>query len=96
MVNYAEGIFTIEYEEDNKKYYATFHPEVIEGKDANALTSRWLIVLLHPDEGLQTFYLTKNNLMDRWEMNQDSTVILEDEFLQWCGEQIVKRRPLAV
>ncbi|QEC69496.1 hypothetical protein FRZ67_20135 [Panacibacter ginsenosidivorans] len=88
MISYAEGIFTREYLDGDRKLYATFHPEVIIETKEYDVTNRWLIVLLHPDLGLQTFFLLRNNLMNRWEMDQNDKNKLEDELLQWCGEQI--------
>lgn len=89
MINYAEGIFTREFIDGEKKWYATFHPEVMVETKAYAVTKRWLIVLLHPEFGLQTFFLRHNELMKRWETDQnDNNQQVEDEMLQWCGQQI--------
>lgn len=88
MINYAEGIFTREFVEGDKKLYATFHPEVVLETDEYERTKRWLVVLLHPDLGLQTFFILKNDLMAKWEMDQNDTNPVEDEFIQWCGTQI--------
>jgi hypothetical protein len=88
MISYAEGVFTREYLDGDKKLYATFHPEVILEKKEYDITNRWLIVLLHPDLGLQTFFMVRNSLMNRWEMDQNDNNRVEDEILQWCGKQI--------
>ena len=92
MIHYAEGVFTKEYIDGDKKLYATFHPEVMVEKDEYDITNRWLVVLLHPDLGLQTFFIVRNMLMDRWEMDRNENNLVEDELLQWCGKQIENRK----
>lgn len=87
MINYADGIFTREFIDGEKKWYATFHPEVIVETKEYEVTRRWLVVLLHPELGLQTFFLRHNSLMKRWEMDQSDNNV-EDDMLQWCGKQI--------
>ena len=88
MVNYAEGIFTREYTEGRMKLYATFHPEVVLESTEYTVTKRWLVVLLHPEYGLHPFFILHNDLMKRWETDQNDTHNIEDEILQWCGRQI--------
>lgn len=92
MINYAEKIFTKEYEERNKKFYACFHPEVIVDLEEYSATQRWLVVLLHPDNGLQTFFMLRNDSLNRWEVDVNSNVEIESDLLQWCGLQLEKKR----
>lgn len=56
MINYADNIFTRTYTHDNKKLYATFHPEVIVEREDYEPTGRYLVVLLHANKGLQSFF----------------------------------------
>ncbi|WP_153796224.1 hypothetical protein [Foetidibacter luteolus] len=88
MITYAERIFTREYEHDDKKLYATFHPEVIVERDEYAATGRYLVVLLHPDKGLQPFFLNKDDNSGQWQINENDPAIVEDSLLSWCNKQI--------
>lgn len=88
MINYAEKIFTRQYTQDGKKLYATFHPEVIVERDEYATTGRYLVVLLHAEKGLQSFFVNKNNETGNWEPNDDDPAIVEEELLEWVNNQI--------
>jgi hypothetical protein len=92
MVNYSESIFTRTYTHDNKKFYATFHPEVIVERENYEPTGRYLVVLLHPSKGLQSFFLNQNNQTDKWELDDNSEAIIEDELIEWCNHQIMSQR----
>jgi hypothetical protein len=87
--NYADKVFTRQYTHENKKLYATFHPEVIVERDDYATTGRYLVVLLHPSKGLQPFFLNMNDETGAWEIDENDPSIVEDELLEWCGNQIV-------
>lgn len=88
MINYTNGIFTRTYSQDQKKLYASFFPEVIIERDDYATTGRFLVVLLHPTLGLETFYLKKTDEGDIWEVDENSGAIVEDELIEWCSHQI--------
>jgi len=92
MINYAEKIFTRQYTHENKKLYATFHPEVIVEHDDYATTGRYLVVLLHPSKGLQPFFLNRNNETGNWDMDDNDPSLVEDELLEWCGNQITAQQ----
>ena len=92
MINYADKIFTRQYTQDNKKLYATFHPEVIVERDEYATTGRYLVVLLHPEKGLQAFYLNKNSETGTWQPDENDPAIVEDELLEWIGNQLTASR----
>jgi hypothetical protein len=92
MINYAENIFTRTYIHDNKKLYATFHPEVIIEREEYEPTGRYLVVLLHPNKGLQSFFMNKNDETNMWVIDDESGAIVEDELIEWCNYQIVSQR----
>ncbi len=88
MINYAEKVFTRQYTHDNKKLYATFHPEVIIEREEYATTGRFLVVLLHPDKGLQSFFLNRDNETNNWQLDDNDPAIIEDELMEWIGNQL--------
>lgn len=88
MINYANGITTREYSSGNKKLYATFHPEVIVERADYEKTGRYLVVLLHPQKGLQSFFLNKNDETGEYTLWEDDPAIVEDDLLKWCNQQI--------
>src|ERR1700753_3903529 len=90
MVNYADKIFTRQYTHDGKKLYATFHPEAIVERDEYATTGRYLVVLLHPEKGLQSFFLNRNSDTGAWQQDDNDPAIIEDELLEWIGNQLTK------
>lgn len=87
-INYADKVFLRTYTHEGKKLYATFHPEVVMDKDEYDTTGRYLVVLLHPTIGLQSFYLNYYNDQQKWGIDENSPEIVEDELLEWCGNQI--------
>ncbi len=91
MINYKEGVFIRSYTQGDAKYYASFHPEVILNHQRYDTTGRYLVVLLHPSKGLETFYLNKNDDSGQWEMNEDCGAIVEDELMEWCSNQIISQ-----
>jgi hypothetical protein len=92
MIDYSEGIFTRTFTQDNKKFYATFHPEVIVDRENYELTGRYLVVLLDPEKGLQSFYLNKNDDSNTWKLEETSSSIIDDDMLEWCNHQIQTQR----
>ncbi len=88
MINYTHGIFTRTYIHGNKKFYASFHPEVIVERENYESTGRYLVVLLHPTLGLQSFFLNKVNGTRAWLQDENSAAIIEDELIEWCNHQI--------
>jgi hypothetical protein len=92
MINYTQGIFTRTYTHGNKKLYATFHPEVIIERDEYEPTGRYLVVLLHADKGLQSFYLNEDDKTNMWILDDNSPAIIEDELIEWCSHQIATQR----
>src|ERR1051325_5260563 len=88
MINYADNIFTRTYTHENKKLYATFHPEVIVEREDYEPTGRYLVVLLHANKGLQAFFLNKNDETDMYQLDDNDEVIIEDELIEWCNHQI--------
>lgn|GEM_PF-2480275 len=88
MINFADNIFTRTYTHDNKKLYATFHPEVIVEREDYEPTGRYLVVLLHPNKGLQSFFLNKNDETNMYQLDDNDEVIVEDELIEWCNHQI--------
>ena len=88
MIDYSEGIFTRTFTHENKKFYATFHPEVIVERENYQLTGRYLVVLLDPSKGLQSFYLNKNDDSNTWQIEETSSSVVEEEMLEWCNHQI--------
>ena len=91
MINYAEKVFTRQYTHDDKKLYATFHPEVIVERDEYATTGRYLVVLLHPEKGLQSFFLNRDSETGTWKPDDNDPAIVEDELLEWIGNQLISR-----
>jgi len=89
MINYAEGVFTRTYIHEDKKFYASFHPEVIVEREQYETTGRYLVVLLHPELGLQSFYLNKVSHSQTWLPDDNSEAIIEDELIEWCNHQIL-------
>jgi len=89
MVNYADKIFTRQYTHDGKKLYATFHPEVIVERDEYATTGRYLVVLLHPEKGLQPFFVNQDSDTGHWLIDENDPAIVEDELLEWVENQLV-------
>jgi len=87
MINYAEKVFTRQYTDNGKKLYATFHPEVIVERDDYATTGRYLVVLLHPEKGLQPFFINQNNDTGQWELDDNDPAIVEEELMEWVGNQ---------
>lgn len=88
MINYAPKVFKAEKQDGDKGLYAYFHPEVEMSKDEYAATGRFLVVLLHPDKGLQTFYLNREKDGEEYVMDENSASIVEDEWQHWCSEAI--------
>ena len=89
MINYAQGIFTRTYIHENKKFYASFHPEVIVERENYEPTGRYLVVLLHPKLGLQSFFLNKVDDAKTWLQDDNSAAIIDDELIEWCNHQII-------
>ncbi len=88
MINYAEKIFIRQYMHEDKKLYAAFHPEVILNSPQYETTGRYLVVLLHPEKGLESFFLNENSNTHTWEMDENDPAIVEEELLEWCSNQI--------
>jgi len=72
-----------------KKFYASFHPEVIVNRENYESTGRYLVVLLHPEYGLQSFFLNKGNSAQAWLPDDNSGAIIDDELIEWCNHQII-------
>ena len=89
MINYADKVFTRQYTHDGKKLYATFHPEVIVERDEYATTGRYLVVLLHPEKGLQPFFINQDSETGQWQPDENDPAIVEEELLEWLGNQLV-------
>jgi hypothetical protein len=89
MINYVQGIFTRTYIHDNKKFYASFHPEVIVERENYETTGRYLVVLLHPELGLQSVFLNKAEDAQTWLPDDNSKAIIDDELIEWCNHQII-------
>jgi len=89
MINYAEKIFTRTYIHGDKKFYASFHPEVIVERENYESTGRYLVVLLHPELGLQSFFLNNVNDTQTWLPDDSSRAIIDDELVEWCNHQII-------
>lgn len=87
MINYADKVFTRQYTDNGKKLYATFHPEVIVERDDYATTGRFLVVLLHPEKGLQSFFINQNSDNGQWQLDDNDAAIVEDELMEWVGNQ---------
>jgi hypothetical protein len=92
MTNYKDEIFTRAYMHDDAKLYATFHPEVIMKNDHYDTTGRYLVVLLHPTKGLQTFYLNYDDETKTWKQNENSGEIVEEDLIEWCSNQIAAQK----
>ncbi len=92
MINYAEKIFTRQYTSDNKKLYASFHPEVIIERDDYATTGRYLVVFLHAEKGLQSFFLNRNDETGIFEIDENDPALLEEELMEWCSNQIMAQQ----
>jgi hypothetical protein len=88
MINYAQSVFTRTYIHGSKKFYASFHPEVIVERENYETTGRYLVVLLHPELGLQSFFLNKADDEQKWLPDDNSEAIIEDEMVEWCNHQI--------
>ncbi|RFM28042.1 hypothetical protein [Deminuibacter soli] len=87
-VNYADKVFVRTFTHEGKKLYASFHPEVIIDRDEYETTGRYLVVLLHPTLGLESFYLNYHNEAQRWLIDDNAPEIVEDELLEWLGNQV--------
>lgn len=87
-INYADKVFTRTYSHEGKKLYATFHPEVIIDREQYETTGRYLVVLLHPTLGLESFYLNYSNDTQQWAIDDNVPEIVEDELLEWLGNQV--------
>jgi len=92
MIDYTEGIFTRTFTQDNKKFYATFHPEVIVEREYYEPTGRYLVVMLDPAKGLQSFYLNKDDDANEWQLEETSSAVIEEDMLEWCNHQIETQR----
>lgn len=94
MINYKDEVFIRSYPHEDDKLYGAFHPEVVmnSGSDHYDTTGRYLVVLLHPSKGLQTFYLNKNDETNTWQMDENSGAIVEEDLIEWCSNQIVSQR----
>ncbi len=92
MINYADKVFTRTFTHEGKKLYATFHPEVMIDYDNYETTGRYLVVLLHPHIGLQAFYLNFDDRTQTWAMNENSPELVDDELMEWLGNQIEAQR----
>ncbi len=88
MINYSNRVFKAVKSNGDKEIYAFFHPEVDISKEEYETTGRFLVVLLHPDKGLQTFYLNREKEGDRFVMDENSPAIVEDEWQNWCSKAI--------
>lgn len=88
MANYQDTVFTSTYPHKEDTLYATFHPEVIMNKEKYDTTGRYFVVLLHPEKGLQSFYINYDDKNSKWSLNENSGEIVEDELVTWCGDQI--------
>ena len=92
MTDYTEGIFTRTFTHDNKKFYGTFHPEVIVERENYEPTGRYLVVLLDPAKGLQSFYMNKKDDAGMWQIEETSSAVIEDDLIEWCNHQIETQR----
>ena len=92
MVNYQEAVFTSTYPHNDDTLYATFHPEVVMANDKYDTTGRYLVVLLHPDKGLQSFYINHDDKANKWALNENSGEIIEEKLVQWCSDEIDKNK----
>ncbi|BAV06053.1 hypothetical protein SAMN05421788_106122 [Filimonas lacunae] len=88
MINYSTHVFKVVKAHNNKEVYAWLHPEVDISKQEYAVTGRYLVVLLHPDKGLQTFYLNKEKGSEAYVMDENSPAIVEEEWQEWCSKAI--------
>jgi hypothetical protein len=88
MIDYTDGIFIRTFSQDNKKFYATFHPEIIVERANYEPTGRFLVVMLDPEKGLQSFYLNKNDETETWELEETSSAVIEEDMIEWCNHQI--------
>lgn len=88
MINYSSKVFKAIKSTGEKEIYAYFHPEVEMDKPEYETTGRYLVVLLHPDKGLQTFYLNREKDGENYVMDENSPAIVEEEWQQWCSETI--------
>ncbi|HWB28671.1 MAG TPA: hypothetical protein VG738_24530 [Chitinophagaceae bacterium] len=92
MINYADKVFTRQYTHGNKKFYATFHPEVIVERDEYATTGRYLVVLLHPEKGLEPFFINQDSGTGQWQPDENAAAIVEDDLLEWLSNQLTTRQ----
>lgn len=92
MINYADKVFTRTFTHEGKKLYATFHPEVIVDHDEYETTGRYLVVLLHPNIGLESFYVNYDDQTQKWAMNENSPELVDEELMEWLGNQIEAQR----
>jgi len=88
MINYSSKVFKAVKNTGDKEIYAYFHPEVEISKPEYETTGRYLVVLLHPDKGLQTFYLNREKDGDNYVMDENSPAIIEEEWQEWCSSTI--------
>lgn len=88
MIHYAEKVSKATKVVGNIETYAFFHPEADISKERYEPTGRYLVVLLHPHTGLQTFYLNREKGGSRFVMDENSAAIIEDEWLDWCNTQL--------
>lgn len=88
MTNYSAKVFKAVKSDGDKELYAYFHPEVDMSKKEYSTTGRYLVVLLHPDKGLQTFYLNQEKDGEGFVMDENSPAIVEDEWQEWCSQTI--------
>lgn len=91
MINYSNYVFKAIKNTGEKEVYAYFHPEVDMDKSEYETTGRYLVVLLHPDKGLQTFYLNREKEGESYIMDENSPAIVEEEWQQWCSDTIHAR-----
>lgn len=88
MINYSTKVFKAVKSAGDKELYAFFHPEVDMSKEEYSATGRYLVVLLHPHKGLQSFYLNKEKDGENFVMDENSPAIVEDEWQEWCSQTI--------
>ena len=89
QVDYSLPVFKFPYEVEGIRYYATFHPELVEsGQGVLEYTGRFFIVTI-TTRGIFYFHIERDH-RGNW-YSENASRFVDPDLIQWCGERIEAR-----
>ncbi|PWU00655.1 MAG: hypothetical protein C5B52_08450 [Bacteroidetes bacterium] len=89
LVDYSTPVFKFPYEREGAKYYATFHPELLEVESGILeYTGRFFVVTV-TNRGLFHFHIERD-MRGNWN-SENASFLVDPDLIQWCGERIEAR-----